>query len=154
MSNAFIKKEQIRAVVGRVAREITAAGRPVCLAPILRGGLFFAVDLARQLSHVTRVEPILPTGLTPGGERMRQPGYDIWVVDDTISSGRTLSVVLGKLPPGTKSAVMFGLAGRRLVQPTVVGMELGPVMIAGYGGDMGGQMRGLEEVWPAGVEPW
>jgi len=150
----LIDSEALQARIGQLAAEINRDyGRVelLYLIVVLRGGCFFAVDLAKQLQMPCRLDYIRVTSY-PGTQSsgvmslvsdiktdIRQ--RPVIVVEDIVDTGFTMKFVLNYLslhePGQIKVAALLDKPSRRKHQVPIdyLGFEVPDVFVAGYGLD-------------------
>ena len=162
--------EQISARVSELAAELrpwleqhAAHGLPIVAAPILRGGIFFYVDLVRALAaphlmgyirarayeaHSARSEVKIDLAGLEGFE-----GRAVLLVDEICDSGRTLAAAVEAIKSAGASEVKTTTLLRRIVDrpvynPDHVGFEVdGDSWFVGYGMQRDGIFRNLPEIY-------
>lgn len=133
--------------------------------PVMRGGIFFFADIARQLTTSVEIAPIKVQAYEPGsnGVKRESLGVDIeslavkgrvvLVVDDVCDSGRTLEALEKELLARGAREVRTVVLVRRLLDtpsfvPCWVGFQYkGPEWIVGFGMDDNGRWRNLPGVY-------
>lgn len=162
-------EDDLKEAVSKLGNEIGAwatqvnkeTGQDVVSVPIMRGGLFFAADLLRQIpgsvemnivtarsySSETNATPRLDVDLEMSS--MNVYGRSVLVIDDICDSGRTLAVLAEKLKfLGAKevktTVMMHRTIENPLYHPDYVGIEFsGTDWLVGYGLEDRGRWRNL-----------
>jgi hypoxanthine phosphoribosyltransferase len=137
----------------------------VLVIPVLRGGIFFFADLARQLSTSIEVAAVRTRGYQSGKnavmcdevtiavEDLAVKGRVVLVVDDVSDSGRTLEALEAALTKMGAREVRTAVLVRRLLDkpsfvPCWVGFQYsGSEWIVGYGMDDNERWRNLPGVY-------
>ena len=147
----------MRELAGRVRRDY--AGRELTVVGVMKGAIFFLVDLLRRVDLPVRLEVIhaasyrgaqstgevVCAGLAAGAVR----GRHVLVVDDILDTGLTLRKVLDEIaargPASLSTCVLLSKPSRRRVpiEPDYLGFEIGGEFVVGYGLDFNGQYRHL-----------
>jgi hypoxanthine phosphoribosyltransferase len=166
MKNAFgtilFSEARIRSAIRRLARRIDrdyAPGDPPVMVGILKGGAFFLVHLAQELTIPAEVEFVqaasygqalrssgrvrkgLETGFNPKGRH-------ILLVDDILDSGRTLrrfhEDFVRRGASSVRSVVLFDKTAARTVayEADYAGLVTPDVWLTGFGLDYKGLYRG------------
>jgi hypoxanthine phosphoribosyltransferase len=154
--------EAIQEAVGRVARAISVdyAGKELVVLAVLKGSLFFAADLIRQLDGVDIILEFLWASSYKGTQSqgtvtcMALPetpiqGKHVLVVEDIVDTGRTVTVILEKLAEQQPASLALGTLldkpSQRVipVTPKYVGFTVGDQFLVGYGLDYDEQYREL-----------
>ena len=106
----MISEEEVNAKIRELAEQISHdyAGKTVHLITILKGGVFFAAELAKRLTVPVTIDFMSVSSygsgtISSGGVRMVKDldepieDLDVLVVEDVIDSGRTLKYLLDNL---------------------------------------------------------
>jgi hypoxanthine phosphoribosyltransferase len=160
----LIGREQIAGRIREMAAELAAEGydRLVLLA-VLKGSIHLASDLARELPGDVRIalmrcESYGATHESSGEVRFTlEPtlpiaGEDVLIVEDIIDSGLTLIKVqekIGAMKPRrlrTLALLRKPEAAKHRVPADLVGFEIEPIYVVGYGLDSGERYRHLPYV--------
>lgn len=160
-------QEEIEAAVGRLAREIAAAYRrqPLVLLGVLKGALYFTVDLARALAaiadgpseiFVDYLSVVSYAGSESGGqirllldEATPLEGRHVLIVEDIADNGFTLAYLQRLLPErrpaSLRTCALFDKPSRRKVQVGLdyVGLTVPNTFAVGYGLDYQERYRNL-----------
>lgn len=162
IGEVLFAEAQIRARVREMAQEITAIlpAKDLLLVAVLKGSLFFLVDLCRELPAECEIEFMQVSsyhgGTTSSGDvQIRKDldvsieGRDVLIVEDIVDSGATLSrllAFLGSKGPRSLSVVTLLSKARAKgidVPAMIVGFEIPDEFVVGYGLDYGERYRGL-----------
>jgi hypoxanthine phosphoribosyltransferase len=156
-------KAQINDAIQPIAREISGwcsntyneTGRDVIAVPILRGGLFFFVDLVRCLTNTVQVQPVRTMGYLTDQVGVTAPELQIdlmdcqardrsiLLVDDICDSGRTLKHLTTHLLRAGAREVRAAV----LIQRVIVNPEFDPEWkVFQYSGDEWFVGYGMEEL--------
>jgi hypoxanthine phosphoribosyltransferase len=156
----IVTSEEIAAAIERLARLLAAhyAGKPLVLLGVLKGALYFTVDLARKLAGLPDgpseifVDYLCVTSYGASKESSGEvrlltdattpiEGRHAVIVEDIVDNGLTLHFLqdfLRKRRPATlRSCVLFDKPARRRVDvtPDFAGLELPDTFVVGYGLD-------------------
>lgn len=156
---------QIAASVGTLARRIGQdyAGEEVVLVVVLKGALFFAADLARQIGLPLSMEFVKlksysgtsSTGTVVITKDIDGPiaGKHVLVVEDIVDTGLTLQFLLDHLNDqgarSVKVCTLLDKSGRRQVEvaPDYVGISCENRFLVGYGLDFDERYRELPAIY-------
>jgi hypoxanthine phosphoribosyltransferase len=144
------------------AREQT--GQDVVAIPVMRGGMFFFCDLARQLDYSVDLRLARTWGYDIGSHsaskeiRIDLSDVDakdrsILLIDDICDSGRTLKALQQNLLKAGARAVRSAVLIRRLIEPLTYEPEycgfefLGSDWFVGYGMEDNERWRNLPEIY-------
>ena len=150
----------IAARVGELAREIVEdhPGEELKLVTVLRGGLLFLADLARQIDAPLTIDFLAVTPYTPGkGGVVRVTkdldddiaGSTVILVEDIVDTGLTVNYVLSLLrarnPRRLEVCALLDKNARRIADVPVAyrGFRIPDRFVVGYGLDLGGKYRNL-----------
>src|SRR5205085_1948609 len=153
-------EEQIRARIRDMARQIAIdyAGRPLVLVSILRGSVFFATDLARQIDLPLAMDFLSISSYGEGSEGVVRitkdleeniAGKDVLIVEDIVDTGFTIRylmrTLLGRNPSSLEVCTLLDRKARRIIDLDLkyVGFEIPDKFIVGYGLDYKQQFRNL-----------
>lgn len=157
--------DQIAASVGTLAQRIghDYAGEEVVLVVVLKGALFFAADLARQIGLPLSMEFVKlksysgtsSTGTVVITKDLDGPiaGKHVLVVEDIVDTGLTLQFLLGYLNDqgarSVKICTLLDKSGRRQVEvaPDYVGISCENRFLVGYGLDFDERYRELPAIY-------
>ncbi len=153
-------EQQIRARVADLAREITKeyAGRRLVLVSILRGSVFFATDLARQIELPLSMDFLSISSYGEDSEGVVRitkdleeniAGKDVLVIEDIIDTGFTLKYLLRTLasrnPKSLEVCALLDRSARRIIEIELkyIGFEIPDKFVVGYGLDYRQRYRNL-----------
>lgn len=164
----LVSAEKISCRVKEIAEQITRdySGKELHLICILKGGVIFMVDLARQIGTEISVSfdfmDISSYGASTqssGSVRIDKDleqsiaGKDVVLVEDIIDSGRTLSHLMGHLkskkPNSIRVCTLLDKPERRVVNdvvPEYVGFSIPDEFVVGYGLDYNQRYRNLSYI--------
>jgi len=147
----------VRELAGRVRRDY--AGRELTVVGVMKGAIFFLVDMLRRVDLPVRLEVIHAAsyrGAQSTGEvacgglaESAVRGRHVLVVDDILDTGLTLRKVLDEIaargPASLRTCVLLSKPSRRRVriEPDYLGFEIGGEFVVGYGLDFNDQYRHL-----------
>lgn len=151
--------ERVTEIANQIMKEYQ--GREITLICILKGSVFFTVDLAKKINgdvklEFIRVSSYEGTSTESSGEiKMKLDlkdsiqGKDVIVVEDIIDTGRTLSYLIEylkmKKPNSVKLCTLLDKKERRVCQVHVdyTGFEIPDEFVVGYGLDVDEKYRNL-----------
>ncbi len=153
-------EQRIRSRVGQLAREITTdyKGRQLVLVSILRGSVFFATDLARQIELPLSMDFLSISSYGEDSEGVVRitkdleeniAGKDVLVIEDIIDTGFTLKYLLRTLgsrnPKSLEVCALLDRRARRIIEIDMkyVGFEIPDKFVVGYGLDYRQRYRNL-----------
>src|SRR5438132_12346303 len=134
----LFSEEQIRARVRDLARQIATdySGRQLVLVSILRGSVFFATDLARQIDLPLSMDFLSISSYGEDSEGVVRitkdleeniAGKDVLVIEDIIDTGFTLKYLLRTLgsrnPKSLEVCALLDRRARRIIE-----MDLGYIV--------------------------
>ena len=163
LDEILISKEKLQERIAELGEEISRdyAGKELLLVCILRGGVFFTVDLMKKIDTPHLVEFM---AISSYGEGVRESTGDVRVtldlqtnirdmhvllVEDIIDSGHTLTSVIERLsaqhPASLKVCTLLDKADRREVDVPIkyCGFNIEDKFVFGYGLDIDEYFRGL-----------
>lgn len=161
---AYLSAPRIRSRVRTLASSIRRAyrGRPLTIVALLKGSVFFVVDLLRHLDPDTEVEfwnvssyqGTRSTGKIRGLAHCRGnlKGRDVLLIDDILDSGLTLARTRQHaLRLGAHRVEICVLLKKkrkrvRTVQARWVGFEIKDLFVVGYGLDLNQRYRALPSI--------
>lgn len=161
----FIKSEEIQTRVREIAAEISSeySGRVPMLVCVLNGAFPFAADLFRNLSidaEITFIRLKSYDGMTSSGKIKELAGLvddisgrDIIIVEDIIDTGRTMSKLISDLKVKSPSSIKIATLLHKPdvcsadIRPDYIGFNIPPAFIIGYGLDIDGLARNLNDIW-------
>ncbi len=138
---------------------------PLCLLVILKGALFFAADLARELVLPLQIDFIRASSYGSGMENsgsvtftmVEKPKWQarhILVVDEITDTGLTAQAVVRYVsdfnPKSVEYCSLLDKPARRKVvfEPKYCGRKVADQFLVGYGLDLGERFRNLKAVYP------
>lgn len=158
----MISEEELNKRIVEMGRQISEdfAGKRVKLVCVLKGGVFFACELAKRMSVDVALDfmsvssygnEVNTTGAVKIIKDLDDPieGEHIIVVEDIIDSGVTLNYLLGLLrnrnPKSLTLCTLLDKPERRIVDVDVdyVGFEIPDEFVVGFGLDCAQQYRNL-----------
>ena len=162
----MISAEEIERRVEEMAGEITRdyQGKTVTLVCILKGGVFFMVDLSRKLNIPVEFDfmdissygdDVVSSGIIKIDKDLSNPitGKHVILVEDIIDTGRTLSHLYLHLnaqgPASLKICTLLDKKSRREVfdvTPEYIGFEIPNKFVVGYGLDYAQKYRNLGHI--------
>jgi hypoxanthine phosphoribosyltransferase len=155
----LITRDELRAGVGRLAAEVSAAYTDgVVLVAVLKGSLPFLADLVRALSVLPEVDFLAVSSYAPDTGRVRivkdldidVHGRDVVLVEDIVDTGLTLAYLLGELgrrePKSLAACALLDKRARRIVPTPLpyVGFVIPDEFVLGYGLDFAELYRNLD----------
>lgn len=164
MAKILITKEQIDARVRELADQINRdyAGEEIILVGILRGSIYFLVDLSRLINSNVYIEFMSVSsyiGTQSSGEvrinkDITRPleGKNVLIIEDIIDTGYTLSylkqILLARKPKSLKVCTLLDKPSRRKVdfQGDYVGFAVPDEFVVGYGLDFNQKYRNFPEI--------
>ena len=164
--NVLINEEKLQKRVKEIAKQIEKEyeGKEIILICILKGSIFFTVDLARNINGNVKLEFVRVSSYGAGTESSGKinlkldidegsiENKDVIIVEDIIDSGRTLKYLkeyLGiKRPNSIKICTLLDKKERRVcdVEVDYVGFDIPDEFVVGYGLDANEQYRNLPYV--------
>lgn len=161
--NIMLTREEIEERVASLGREISAdhAGKDLVLVGVLRGSVYFLVDLTRRMNVPFAVDFI---SISQYGEHadaagvvritkdldLSITGRHVLVVEDIVDTGLSLGYLLRNLktrnPAGLKVCTLLNVKARRIVEVPVdyKGFDLPNIFVVGYGLDYNEKYRNLQ----------
>jgi len=153
-------EEQIRARIRDLARQIATdyAGRQLVLVSILRGSVFFATDLARQIDLPLAMDFLSISSYGEDSEGVVRitkdleeniAGKDVLVIEDIVDTGFTLKYLLRTLgsrnPKSLEVCALLDRRARRIIEMDLryIGFEIPDKFVVGYGLDYRQRYRNL-----------
>ena len=161
----FIERETINEQVSRLGQRISAdyAGEYPLLICVLNGAAPFAVDLFRALdidAEITfmRLKSYEGTGSTGTVKQIMGlnedlTGRHVIIVEDIIDTGRTMKRLQADIEAMNPASVRIATllfkpeALEVQIEPDYVGFEIPKKFIIGYGLDIDGMARNLNEIY-------
>ena len=161
----LIDEEKLEKRVKEIAKQIEEEykGKELTLICILKGSIFFTVDLAKKINGDIKLEFIRVSSYNEGTESSGEikmkldlkdsiQGKDVIVIEDIIDTGRTLSYLIEylkmKKPNSVKLCALLDKPDRRVVEVKVdyTGFQIPDKFVVGYGLDYDEKYRNLPYV--------
>src|SRR5437773_9009957 len=156
----LFKEEDIRTRVHDLARQITSdyAGRQLVLISILRGSVFFATDLARQIELPLAMDFLSISSYGEDSEGVVRITKDleenvavknVLVIEDIVDTGFTLKYLIrtlgGRNPKSVEVCALLDRRARRIIEIDLkyMGFEIPDKFVVGYGLDYRQRYRNL-----------
>ncbi len=158
----YLSEEKVTKRIAQMGAQISAefGEEPICLICILKGSVFFTVELAKRITSPVELEFMSVSSYGSGSVSsgivkivkdldVSIEGKNVLVVEDIIDSGRTLSYLLQNLktrkPKALKLCTLLDKPDRRVVNVDVdyVGFEIPDEFVVGFGLDYNQQYRNL-----------
>src|SRR5437879_10286868 len=156
----LFSEHEIRARVQDLARQVTAeyAGRRLVLVSILRGSVFFATDLARQIELPLSMDFLSISSYGENSEGVVRitkdleeniAAKDVLVIEDIVDTGFTLKYLLRTLgsrnPKSLEVCALLDRRARRIIEMDLryIGFEIPDKFVVGYGLDYRQRYRNL-----------
>ncbi len=158
----LIDEQKLQARVDEIAKQIGEEykNKEIILICILKGSIFFTVDLARKINEDVRIEFIRVSSYGEGTESTGEikmkldlkdsiQGKDVIVIEDIIDTGRTLSYLMEylkmKKPNSIKLCALLDKPERRVkkVKVDYTGFQIPDEFVVGYGLDCNEKYRNL-----------
>jgi hypoxanthine phosphoribosyltransferase len=160
MADILFTEDQIRTRVRDLAAEITAdyVNRRLVLVSILRGSVFFATDLARQIDLPLSMDFLSISSYGEDSEGVVRitkdleeniAGKDVLVIEDIVDTGFTLKYLLrtlgGRNPKSLEVCTLLDRKARRIIEIDLkyIGFEIPDKFVVGYGLDYRQRYRNL-----------
>lgn len=161
--------EERVAELGRViSRDFENMARPLSIIVVLKGAVFFAIDLMKHLSTPTRVDFLQASsyegGMSTVGEvtlvkdiTMPIAGTDVLLVEDIVDTGLTASWLREHLathrPTSLRLVTLLDKPSRRRIPVEIdyTGFQIPDEFVLGYGLDYDEGYRNLPAVYVARV---
>ncbi|MEN3186286.1 MAG: hypoxanthine phosphoribosyltransferase [Atribacterota bacterium] len=163
LGNLVFSREEVTKRVQEVGVEISRdyEGRRPLLIVILRGAVYFAVDLSRTLSVPFDIDFMALSPFKPGLQRVEIEkdadtpllGRDVLIIEDIVDTGLTLNFLKRQLekrfPRSIKVCSFLNCPSRRIVEVEIhyFCFEIPDVYVVGYGLDFKGDFRNLLGVY-------
>ena len=167
----YLSEEKIATRIAEMGAQISAefGEEPVCLICILKGSVFFSVELAKRITSPVELEFMCVSSYgsdtkSSGVVKIVKDldvsieGKNVIVIEDIIDSGRTLSYLLENLktrnPKTLKLCTLLDKPERRVVEVSVdyIGFEIPDEFVVGYGLDYDQQYRNLPYIGYVEIE--
>jgi len=168
----LISKEELEERIRELAREIDrdfADSDPLLCIGVLKGSVFFLVDLLKQVKIPVAVDffqtASYGTGTTPGEVRIRKDidlsirGRDVLLIEDIVDTGYTLRTILDLFRfRGARTVKLCALldksSARKVDVPIdYLGFPIDNVFVVGYGLDLDERYRNLPFIGVIQDEP-
>lgn len=158
----YLSEETVEKRIAEMGAQISEVygDEPVCLICILKGSIFFTVELSKRITSPVELEFMCVSSYGSGTESsgvvkitkdldVSIEGKNVLVIEDIIDSGRTLSYLMQNLktrnPKSLRLCTLLDKPDRRVVHVDVdyVGFEIPDEFVVGYGLDCNQQFRNL-----------
>lgn len=159
----LIDEEKLHKRVDEIAKQIEDEykGKEIIFICILKGSIFFTVDLAKRINGDVKLEFIRVSSYNEGTESSGEikmkldlkdsiQGKDVIVIEDIIDTGRTLSYLIEylkmKKPNSLKLCALLDKPERRIkkeVKVDYTGFQIPDEFVVGYGLDVAEKYRNL-----------
>ena len=163
LKEILIDRDQLQARIAELGAEISRdyAGKELLMVSILRGGVFFTVDLMKRVDIPHKVEFMAISSYGAGARESTGDvritfdlqtnirGKHVLLVEDIIDSGHTLASVVERLgvqgPASLEVCTLLDKASRREVEVPIKyrGFNIEDKFVFGYGLDIDDYFRGL-----------
>ena len=163
----YILKEEINDIVQRLAEQMNADYKSkkedICVVSILDGSFIFMSDLVRCLDfnftiEFVKIKSYEDTESNGNAEHILEltksvKGKHIIVVEDIIDTGLTIEVFLEKIryqePASLKICTLLSKpeVHNDIIPIDYLGKEIPPTFVIGYGLDINGHGRQLEDIY-------
>ncbi len=160
LSEILIDREAIQSRVQELGAEITSRfqGTPLCIVPLLDGGMIFAADLIREINLPLTLLPLKVssygdgttssgTVMLPWGIPESVRGKDLLIVDDILDTGRTLQTLTQQLLEAgalsVHTCVLLRKEYAKELPADFIGFDIPDKFVVGYGLDLAGLYRNL-----------
>lgn len=167
----YLSEEKVVERIKEMGAQISAeyGDEPVCLICILKGSVFFTVELAKRITSPVELEFMCVSSYgadtkSSGVVKIVKDldvsieGKNVIVIEDIIDSGRTLSYLLENLstrkPKTLKLCTLLDKPERRVVEVKVdyVGFQIPDEFVVGYGLDYDQKYRNLPYIGYVEIE--
>ena len=158
----LIDEKKLQERIDEIAKQIGEEykNKEIILICILKGSIFFTVDLARKIKEDVKLEFIRVSSYGEGTESTGEikmkldlkdsiQGKDVIVVEDIIDTGRTLAYLMEylkmKTPNSIKLCALLDKPDRRVKEVAVdyTGFQIPDKFVVGYGLDCNEKYRNL-----------
>ena len=161
----LIGPDEIKRRISELAKRISDdyKDKPVTLVPVLRGSIFFAVDLAKELDLIFDMEFV---EISSYGNEKESSGNvvvkkdllepvnnkNLIVIEDIIDTGRSAKFLVEHLkkfnPISIKTCILLDKKSRRVedISPDYTGFVIPDKFIVGYGLDYNNHFRNINYV--------
>lgn len=163
--DVMINKDDIMAKIKEIAGQIEKdyEGRDIHFICVLKGGVIFMVDLARNIKsniYINFMDVSSYGNSTESSGNLKilmdldEPiaGKDVIIVEDIVDSGRTLSMLkellLSRNPRSLKICTLLDKPDRRVAQVDIdyTGFKIPDEFVVGYGLDYAQKYRNLDYI--------
>lgn len=160
--DVLISKEELQARIHALGTEISKdyANKEICLICVLKGGVMFMVDLAKEISVPVTMDfmaissygsQMVSSGVVKIIKDLDDPieGKEVLILEDIIDSGQTLHYLVNLLrernPKSIKICTLLDKPEQRKVSVDVdyVGFTIPDQFVVGYGLDYAQKYRNL-----------
>lgn len=167
----YLSEEKVTKRIAEMGAQISAeyGDEPVCLICILKGSVFFTVELAKRITSPVELEFMCVSSYgadtkSSGVVKIVKDldvsieGKNVIVIEDIIDSGRTLSYLLENLktrnPKSLKLCTLLDKPDRRVVEVKVdyIGFEIPDEFVVGFGLDYDQKYRNLPYIGYVEIE--
>ena len=167
----YLSEEKVANRIAEMAAQISEVygDEPVCLICILKGSVFFTVELAKRITSPVELEFMCVSSYGSGTKSsgvvkitkdldVSIEDKNVLVIEDIIDSGRTLSYLLENLktrnPKSLRLCTLLDKPERRVVKVDVdyVGFEIPDEFVVGYGLDYDQKYRNLPYIGYVEIE--
>lgn len=160
----LIRKEEIQKRLYELAEQIDKdyEGKEITIVSVMRGAIFFTVDLTLKMKSKLRYEFITisiyegteSTGKITLREDLRDSieGKDVLIVEDIVDTGRSMNFLLNylkeKKPASIKVCALADKVERREIEVPIdyVGFEIPNKYVVGYGFDIDNNYRNIPQI--------
>ena len=161
----LINEKELHSRIDEIAKQIEKEykGKEITLICILKGSVFFTVDLAKRINGDVKLEFIRVSSYNDGTESSGEikmkldlkdsiQGKDVIVIEDIIDTGRTLAYLIEylkmKKPNSVKLCALLDKPDRRVIDVKVdyTGFQIPDKFVVGYGLDFDERYRNLPYV--------
>ena len=159
----LINEQELHQRIKELAKQIEKdySGKEITLICILKGSVFFTVELAKNIEGDVKLEFIRVSSYGEGTESTGEikmkldlkdsiQGKDVVIIEDIIDTGRTLSYLIEylkmKKPNSIKLCALLDKPERRIIKEVKVdytGFQIPDKFVIGYGLDWDEKYRNL-----------
>lgn len=156
---------KVRELAARINRDFSSTNRPLSVIVVLKGAVFFAIDLLRHITVPTRLDFLQASSYSGTGSSgevtlhkditMPIAGTDVLLVEDIVDTGLTASWLKHHLashhPATVRLATLLDKpAGRKIaVDIDYTGFVIPDEFVLGYGLDYNEGYRNLPAIYTA-----
>lgn len=167
----YLSEEKVTQRIAEMAAQISEVygDEPVCLICILKGSVFFTVELAKRMTSPIELEFMCVSSYgsdikSSGEVKIKKDldvsiaGKNVLVIEDIIDSGHTLSYLMENLknrnPKSLRLCTLLDKPSGRKVKVDVdyVGFEIPDKFVVGYGLDCDQKYRNLPYIGYVEIE--